>query len=159
MLSVEAVQVRLICELEIEEAARLPGAEGGWVSAEANTTKAGITEWDVDPLVPVTVNGKLPVGADAAVVMVNVVEPEVVTVAGLKAAAAPAGKPVTEKATDPEKPVPEVTVTVNEVLLPGATLWAEGVNEREKSGVTVTVRIAGLGSVRPRLSVTVSEAK
>ena len=42
--------------------------------------------------------------------------------------------------------------------MPGTTVCVDGEKVKEKSGVTVIVRVAGLGSVRPRLSVTVRDA-
>ena len=44
------------------------------------------------------------------------------------------------------------------MLLPATTVCVAGEKVSEKSGVTVIVRVAGLGSVRPRLSVTVRDA-
>lgn len=64
------------------------------------------------PLVPVIVNGKLPVGVVLAVVTVKVEEPEVVTDAGLKLAVAPVGSPLTLRFTVPVNPLVGVTVTV-----------------------------------------------
>jgi uncharacterized protein YneR len=45
-------------------------------------------------------------------------------------------------------------------LPPGNTDWEEGeaVMEKSGAGLTVMVRVGGLGSVRPALSVTVSVA-
>lgn len=45
-------------------------------------------------------------------------EPDVEIDAGLKEAVAPAGKPLTLRETVPPKPVPAVTVAVNDVLPP-----------------------------------------
>ena len=64
------------------------------------------------PLVPVIVNGNVPVGVVPAVVTVIVDEPDVVTEAGLKLALAPAGSPLALKVTVPVKPPDGVTVTV-----------------------------------------------
>ena len=64
------------------------------------------------PLVPVMVNGKLPVGVVLAVVTVMVDEPDVVTDVGVKLAVAPAGSPLTPKVTVPVNPPDGVTVTV-----------------------------------------------
>src|SRR5207237_3571337 len=131
------------------EAARFAGAVGGSVSVKGITSRAGGMEWLSAPLVPVTVRRKVPVGVDEMVVMVMVVEPDVVALAGLKLALAPAGKPVTAKPTEPVNEAPEITLTVKVVLFPGATLCVEGEKLNEKSGVTVMVRVAGLGSVTP----------
>ena len=44
------------------------------------------------------------------------------------------------------------------MLFPATTLCVEGDRVKEKSDVTVMMRVAGLGSVSPRLSVTVRDA-
>jgi len=100
----------------------------------------------------------LPVGVLPELVTVMVVEPEVVTVAGLKEALAPEGNPLAAKLTEPVKPVADATVTVYEVLFPGDTLCEEGEADRANPEVTVTFTVAGLGLVTPKLSVTVSDA-
>ena len=86
----------------------------------------------------------------------SVVEPEVLTDAGLNETVAPCGNPFTLNATVPTKPVPEVTVAVYVVLPPARTVPAAGVADSEKSG-TVMVRVAG-GLTDPPLSVAVNEA-
>ena len=111
-MSVAAVQVRLICELEVAAAAKLVGADGGIVSAETITESTGVTVWLSAPLDPATVKLKLPTVVEPAVETVIVVEPEVVTVAGLKEALAPLGSPAAEKPTDPVKPGAGTTVIV-----------------------------------------------
>jgi len=62
------------------------------------------------PLVPVIVNGKVPLAFPA--VAVNVVSPDVFTDIGLKLAVAPPANPLIEKLTVPLKPPDGVTVTV-----------------------------------------------
>ena len=62
------------------------------------------------PLVPVIVNGKVPLALPA--VTVNVVLPDVFTDVGLKLAVAPPANPLTEKVTVPLNPPDGVTVTV-----------------------------------------------
>ena len=57
------------------------------------------------------------------VATVMVVEPEVVTVAGLKEAVAPVGSPLTVNETVPLKPFDGVTVGTYVVLVPGR--WFE----------------------------------
>jgi hypothetical protein len=64
------------------------------------------------PLVPVITREYVPTGVDAVVAIVIVVEPEVVTVVGLKLAVAPVGSPLTLKLTVPVKPLDGVTVGV-----------------------------------------------
>ena len=66
--------------------------------------------WDSDPLVPVTVSVDEPVGVPGDADTVTVVVPELVTVAGLKEAVAPAGKPDVVKLTIPLNPFEAVTV-------------------------------------------------
>ena len=61
-------------------------------------------------LVPVTVTFEEPVGVPGEAVTVIVVVPEPTTVAGLKAAVAPVGKPLVENVTVPAKPLIAVTV-------------------------------------------------
>jgi hypothetical protein len=65
----------------------------------------------VVPLVPVMVNGKLPVGVVLLVVIVSVELPEVSGV-GLNVPLAPAGNPLTVRSTLPVNPPLGVTVTV-----------------------------------------------
>ena len=65
----------------------------------------------VVPLVPVMVNGKLPVGVVLLVVMVSVELPEVSGV-GLNVPLAPAGNPLTVRSTFPVNPPLGVTVAV-----------------------------------------------
>jgi hypothetical protein len=66
----------------------------------------------MEPLVPLIVSRKVPVGVVVLVLTVMVVEPEVVTEGGLKMPVAPAGKPITPKVTVPVKPPEGVTVAV-----------------------------------------------
>ena len=84
-------------------------------------------------------------------------EPEAVIEAGLNEAEAPAGRPLAVSDTLPVKPVPAVTTAEKEVLPPGEIVLEAGEADIEKSGgaLTVIVRVGGLGSVRPALSVTV----
>ena len=96
----------------------------------------------------------------AEVVTVSVDEPDPVTDAGTKAGEAPEGKPLTEKLTVSAKPFNAPTETVYCALLPCAVDCDVGEAEMEKSGAgfTVIVRVGGVGSVKPALSVTVSVA-
>ena len=64
----------------------------------------------------------------------SVLEPAVEIDAGLKEALAPAGRPLTLSETVPLKLVPAVTVAVNDVPPPCATVCEEGDAESEKSG-------------------------
>ena len=90
-------------------------------AGEAVTEKSGVgaavttrfTEvvWVVEPLVPVIVNGKVPVGVVLLVVTVRVELPDAIGV-GLKVPLAPAGNPLTVRSTLPVNPPVGVTVTV-----------------------------------------------
>jgi hypothetical protein len=94
----------------------------------------------------------------AAVVTLNVEDPEPVTEVGLKDDVAPVGKPLTLKFTVPEKPVPGVTDAVYVVPPPTGTDCELGATANAKFGSTVIVRVGGFESLRPLLSVTVKEA-
>ena len=96
----------------------------------------------------------------AKVVTVSVDEPELVTDAGRKDGVAPGGKPLTEKLTVSAKPFNALTEIVYCALLPCSVDCDVGKTEMEKSGAgfTVIVRVGGVGSVKPALSVTVSVA-
>jgi len=98
--------------LDAAIAVRLVGAIGEMVSAEMITESTGVIEWLNAPLVPVTLRLELPTGVPADVDTVIVVEPDVVTVAGLKEAEAPAGRPEAEKLTEPVKFGPGTTLMV-----------------------------------------------
>jgi len=96
--------------------------------------------------------------------MVSVETPEPVIEAGLKPPlVTPPGNPdslPTLKLTFPVNPVTRVTVTVNVVDCPGVTTCADGFTAIEKSGVggvTVIVRVGGLGSELPLASITVND--
>jgi hypothetical protein len=70
------------------------------------------TVWIRLPLVPVIVNGKLPVGVVVLDVIAIVEDPDVVTDAGVKLAVTPDGSPLTLNATVPVNPPDGVTVAV-----------------------------------------------
>ena len=76
------------------------------------------------PEVPITVTLAAPSAAFAAAVKVNVVV--CVVEAGLKAAVTPVGRPVTENATVPLKPLFAATVSVLDALLPCTKLRLAG---------------------------------
>ncbi len=63
------------------------------------------------------------------------VESVMLTVAGLKFAATPLGKPLAESVTTPVKPASGVTVTVYCAAVPGVTAFVDGVALSEISGV------------------------
>ena len=86
----------------------------------ALTTRVTEAVCVVEPLVPVIVNGKLPVGVVLLVVTESVELPEV-SDAGLNVPLAPAGSPLTVRFTVPVKPPLGVTVAVKLVLLPWVT--------------------------------------
>ena len=102
----------------------------------------------------------VPTGVLAEVETVSVEEPDPVIEGGTNEAAAPEGKPLAEKLTGPEKPFSALTDTVYATLPPRAVDRDDGEAESEKSGagLTVIVRVGGLGSVTSALSVTVNVA-
>jgi len=65
-----------------------------------------------EPLVPLMVRVKLPVGVLVAVAMVSVELLPALTEAGLSEAVAPAGRPLTLKLTEPVKPPIALVLTV-----------------------------------------------
>ena len=75
------------------------------------TNNVTLAEWFRAALVPVIVRGKLPTGVVNPVETVIVVDPEPVTVEGVKLALAPAGRPVALKLTVALNPSMGVTVT------------------------------------------------
>jgi hypothetical protein len=79
---------------------------------------------EVPPDHPMTVTVEDPSGAFAAALNVSVLACAVVT--GLNAAVTPAGRPVTEKLTDPLKPPCGATVRVLAALPPPATITLAG---------------------------------
>src|SRR5260370_33565511 len=83
--------------------------------------------WLSVPLVPVMVNGKLPVGVDAAVVTVKGEDPDVVIDVGLKAAGGPAGKPLPVKLAVPVNPPEGGTGALQVVVAPWVTVCDAGV--------------------------------
>src|SRR6185369_3266577 len=90
----------------------LDGVTANEKSAAAVTVRLVFAVWVRLPLVALTVRGYVPVDVPLVVVRVMVVGPLPVTVAGLKAAVAPAGKPFTVNPTVPVNPLNAVTVTV-----------------------------------------------
>ena len=117
-----------------------------------------------EPEVPVMVSERAYGVADVVVFMVSVDEPLPLIVAGLKPPLViPLGNPfslLTLRLTDPLNPLRGVMVTVNVADWPGTTAFDAGLTAIEKSalgGSTVMVRVGGLGSELPLLSITVSE--
>src|SRR5438309_2336684 len=93
------------------------------------------------PAMPVTVTLAEPDAATEAV-KVRVVLPWPVTLAGLKAAVTPLGRPEAEKLTLPLNPLEPATVTLKLVPLPAVTVCEPGLAENEKSGFCCTLRVA-----------------
>ena len=117
------------------------------------------------PAVPVMVSERAYGVALVVVLKVNVDDPEPEIEDGLKPPLViPLGNPfslLTLRFTAPLNPVRGETVTVNVVDWPGLTACEEGLTAMEKSGLvgsTVIVRVAGLGSELPLLSITVNDA-
>jgi hypothetical protein len=116
------------------------------------------------PLVPVTVREMAKGLALDPVLKVSVEVPEPLIEAGLKPPlVTPAGKPFSVAAvrvTGSVKPLMAVTVTVNVVDWLGLTIFAGGLTVSAKSGVggvTVIVRVGGLGSEFPSALMTFRE--
>ena len=98
-----------------------------WLDGDAETEKSvtfnvALVTCDRLPLVPVMVSGYPPTGVEPEVVMVNVDEPLPATEPGLNEAAAPAGRPATEKVTSPENPLAAETDVVKFAFAPARTL-------------------------------------
>ena len=117
------------------------------------------------PAVPVMVSERAYGVALVVVLKVNVDDPEPEIEDGLKPPLViPLGNPFslpTLRFTAPLNPVSGETVTVNVVDWPGLTACEEGLTAMEKSGLvgsTVIVRVAGLGSELPLLSIAVNDA-
>ena len=96
--------------------------------------------------------------------IVRVEEPPPVIDGGLKPPLViPVGNPdslPTLRLTAPPNPLTAATETVKVADWPGKTAFDEGLTVIEKSalgGRTVTVRVGGLGSELPALSITVSD--
>jgi hypothetical protein len=104
----EAVQLKLMAELDAAVAARFEGGCG----AVALTVRTTLAECDKLPLMPVTLSVLLPLGVELAVATVSVEEPELLMEVGLKLALAPEGKPPALRATVPVNPFCGVAVTV-----------------------------------------------
>jgi hypothetical protein len=124
---------------------------------DETTFSVTVAECMIEPLVPVTVIVEAPNNVLADAFTVSTEAPDPLIELGLNEAVAPDGRPLMLNVTTPE--LAELfTPTLKLVLLPGTTFCTEGVTDSEKSGVTVIVRVGGLGSVIPELSITVSEA-
>lgn len=119
-----------------------------------------------DPEVPVTVRESAYGKALVVVSIVSVELPLPVIDDGLNPPLVmPVGKPdslETLRFTVPLNPLSDVTVTVKVAACPGTTCAATGLTTIEKSGVdgtTVIWRVGGLGSVLPKLSIAVNDAR
>jgi hypothetical protein len=119
---------------------------------------------EIAPLVPVTVNDNAHGTVLVVVFIVRVDVPDPLIVGGLNPPLViPVGNPdslPTLSVTGPVKPLTGETVTVNVTLPPGATTCALGAATTEKSGVvgvTVIVRVGGLGSEFPLASMAVND--
>jgi len=117
------------------------------------------------PAVPAMVSERAYGVALVVVFMVRVDDPEPVIEDRLKPPLVMSlGNPdslPTLRLTAPVNPLRGVTVTVKVVDWPGITACEEGLTAIEKSalgGSTVIVRVGGLGSELPLLSITVSDA-
>jgi hypothetical protein len=108
----------------------------------AVTANATVVEWEIDPLVPVTVTVNEPV---AEPVQERVEVPELVvvvseTLAGLRVQVKPVdGEIVSVRATVPAKPLSPVTVMVEVPAFPTITLTLVGLAVTVKSAAAVTL--------------------
>jgi hypothetical protein len=101
------------------------------------------------PLTPWIVNVEVVGGVTPEVLIVNVDVPVLpVIVAGLKAAVAPAGRPVTVNATSPVSPFSAVLLTEYVVLPPTATTCVPGVADKANTGTAFTMTVAFVVWVR-----------
>src|SRR5271154_608817 len=91
----------------------------------AVTVRVNVALSVVEPLVPVTVTVAVPTVAVAEAVKVSVLPVEPVTVAGLKLAVTPAGRPLALKATALLKPLIAETVTLLVAVVPCMTVVPE----------------------------------
>jgi len=142
-----------------------PGVAVKPVGAARLTRRVVDVVWVSAPLVPVIVSESAYGTALVVVFMVRVEEPEPLIDAGLKPPlVTPVGKGdslSTDRVTGPANPLTGATVTVNVFACPGVATWEGGLEAIEKSalgGVTVIVRVGGLGSEFPFASMTVREA-
>jgi hypothetical protein len=104
----DAVQLRLIDELEAAIAARFEGGCGGG----GFTIRETVAVCDRLPLVPVIVTVLFPLGVAPVVATVSVEEPDALIDVGLKLEVAPAGRPLAPSPTVPVNPFCAVIVTV-----------------------------------------------
>src|SRR5438876_633118 len=99
------------------------------------------------PLVPVIVNGNVPVGYrcagfDCCALTVSVEVPLPVTEDGLKLKPPPAGRPLTSRFTFPLNPLSAEIVAVYVVEFPCTTVWLDGVAVIAKSAGAFTTSVA-----------------
>ena len=103
----------------------------------------------IEPPEPVIVNEAVPSAAELEALIVSVEVPEPpATVLGLKLAVTPEGNPLALKATLALNPFEGVTVTVNVLLLPCATVCEVGDAEREKFPAAFTTSFVVAEAVR-----------
>ena len=133
------------------------GDEVNVKSGTAMTTSVAVAVWTRVPLVPVMVSVNDPPGVVAAVVTVSVEVPAVVTDVGLNVAVAPAGNPLTVRATAPVKPFTAADVGVYVVPAPCATVCVAGDAVNVKSGGALTSKVMSAVWTRlPLVAVTVT---
>lgn len=97
--------------------------------------------WVKLPLIAVIVSGKLPVGVEPLVLIVNCELPDRLMEAGLKAAVVPAGNPFTLSSAIAENPFCAVTVAVKVVEDPGWTDWLDGLTASVKSAAALITSV------------------
>jgi hypothetical protein len=89
------------------------------------------------PLAPVMIRVLVPRGVVCGIEIVSIEEPGTFIKAGLKFGVAPAGMPVTLRATEPVNPVYEEDDTVKLVVSPVATVCVPGAMESKKLPVVL----------------------
>ena len=143
----------------------MPGVAVRLAGAARLTNKVVEALCVIVPEVPVMVSERAYGVALVVVFIVNIDDPEPMIEDGVKPPLViPLGNPFslpTLRVTVPLNPLRGETVTVKVFDWPGMTACEEGLTAIEKSGLvgsTVIVRVGGLGSELPLLSITVSDA-
>ncbi len=121
--------------------AKLVGLELMLKSATPVTVTLMLTEWDCEPLVPVTITIKFPAVTVDATAMVVTDVPDPVMLCGLRLIAKPVG-PVADRVTTLLKPLMADTVRVEVPEPPAGTVRVFGFAESPKSlSLTMTVAV------------------
>jgi hypothetical protein len=100
-----------------------------------------VTEWVIEPSVPVIVTFVVPAGVPVCAKKLTETVPLVLTDEGLKLACTPVGRPLALTATLPVSPPTYPIVIVLFTLVPGGTVTAVGEAEIVKFGSAVTFNV------------------